>query len=376
MVVIRQLKPMKVAKIFIYQHELPVRNGPYTMANAKVYSLTTTLVKLVTECGLEGWGETCPVGPTYAPSHAAGAKAALIEMAPGLIGANPMHPLALHRNMDSLLNGHNYAKAAFDIAAYDLLGQKTGLRIAELLGGVSTERVPSYYATGVGLPDDIAKLAVDKVAEGFPRLQIKIGGRPIDIDIETIRKVFQAVGDKARLAIDGNRGLNTRDTLRLSRECQDIPFILEQPCNSIQEIAAIRSQLNHAVYLDESADSLNTVLRTIGAGLVDGFGMKLTRIGGLYNMASFRDICEARNLPHTCDDSWGGDIIAAACAHIGATVKPALFEGTWIAQPYIEGNYDSDNGIKLNNGHISLPTRAGLGVVPDAGVFTNEVASF
>ncbi|MFT5137002.1 MAG: L-alanine-DL-glutamate epimerase-like enolase superfamily enzyme [Arenicella sp.] len=367
---------MKISKIFIYQHELPVKNGPYTMANAQVYSLTTTVVKLVSECGLEGWGETCPVGATYAPSHAAGAKAALIEMAPGLIGSNPMHPLVLHRRMDSLLNGHNYAKAAFDIAAYDLLGQKAGLRIADLLGGAVVEQVPSYYATGVGAPDEIARIAVDKVAQGFPRLQIKIGGRPIEIDIQTIRKVWEAVAGKVRLAVDGNRGLTTRDALRLSRECQDIPFILEQPCNSIHEIAAIRSQLNHAVYLDESSDSLNTVLSTIGAGLVDGFGMKLTRIGGLHKMASFRDICEARNLPHTCDDSWGGDIIAAACAHIGATVKPTLFEGTWIAQPYIEGNYDSDHGIKLHNGHIKLPTRPGLGVVPDAGMFSNEVACF
>ena len=113
---------MKISKIVIYQHDLPVKNGPYKMANANVDCLDTTLVKLVSDCGLVGWGETCPVGPTYAPSHGAGARAALMEMAPGLIGQNPSQPQLLHRAMNGLLNGHNYAKAAIDIAAYDLLG--------------------------------------------------------------------------------------------------------------------------------------------------------------------------------------------------------------------------------------------------------------
>lgn len=55
---------MRIAELHIYAHELPVKNGPYTMANAQVWSLTTTLVRLVTDTGVEGWGETCPVGPT------------------------------------------------------------------------------------------------------------------------------------------------------------------------------------------------------------------------------------------------------------------------------------------------------------------------
>ncbi|MDC3261529.1 mandelate racemase/muconate lactonizing enzyme family protein, partial [bacterium] len=313
---------------------------------------------------------------TYAQSHAAGARAALVEIAPGLIGQNPMQPLLLHRHMDSLLNGHSYAKAAVDIAAYDLLGKKTGLRVADLLGGATTDHVPSYYATGIGLADEISRLAAEKAAEGYPRLQIKIGGRPVEMDIEVVRKVWETVGNKMRLAVDGNRGLSTRDALRLSRECTDIPFVLEQPCDSIDEIASIRPQLSHALYMDESSVDLNTVISATGKGLVDGFGMKVTRIGGLYPMATFRDICEARNLHHTSDDSWGGDIIAAACVHLGATVQPKLFEGAWLAQPYIEGNYDSRNGIVIKGGHIALPKGPGLGVVPDEEIFNKEIASF
>ncbi len=367
---------MKITAIHIYAHALPVRNGPYTMANAQVWSLDTTLVKIVCDNGLIGWGETCPVGPTYQPQHAAGARAALAEMAPGLIGADPLQPVLLRRRMDSLLNGHRYAKAAIDIAAYDLMGKHYGARVADLLGGAVTERVPSYYATGVGSPDDIARIAAEKAAEGYPRLQVKIGGRPVEIDIEVVRKVWERIGGKMRLAVDGNRGLTTRDALRLSRECPDIPFIMEQPCNTIEEIAAIRSQLHHAVYIDENGEDLATVLRVVGAGLCDGFGMKVTRIGGLHAMATFRDICEARAMPHTCDDAWGGDIIAAACTHIGATVSPRLMEGVWLAAPYIEGNYDPENGIQIHGGHIELPKGAGLGIIPDETLFGAPVASF
>jgi L-alanine-DL-glutamate epimerase-like enolase superfamily enzyme len=367
---------MKIKEIHIYSHDLPVRNGPYTMANAEVWALDTTLVKLVTDNGLVGWGETCPVGPTYAESHAAGARAALQQMAPGLIGAG-VAPLMLHRRMDGLLNGHSYAKAAIDIAAHDLLGKQYGVSVSTLLGGAVTDRVPSYYATGVGAPDDIARLAAEKLAEGYPRLQIKVGGRPVEIDVETIRKVWEQVrGSGMRLAVDGNRGWTTRDALRVSRECPDIPFIMEQPCNTLEDLQKIRPQITHGLYMDENSTSLNTVITAAGTGLVDGFGMKVTRIGGLHPMRAFRDICEARNLPHTCDDSWGGDIIAAACTHVGATVRPDLLEGVWLAAPYIEGHYDPENGVRIEGGHINVPQGPGLGVVPDESLFGAPVASF
>ncbi|EYD77278.1 L-alanine-DL-glutamate epimerase [Rubellimicrobium mesophilum DSM 19309] len=367
---------MRITEIHVFAVPLPVKDGPYRMASGEVWALDSTIVKVVCDDGLVGWGETCPVGPTYQPQHAAGARAALAEMAPGLIGADPLQPLALRRRMDGLLNGHRYAKAAIDIAAHDLMGRHYGARVADLLGGAVTERVPSYYSTIVGDPDETARIAKDRADEGYPRLQVKVGGRPVELDVETVRKVWERVGTRVRLAVDGNRGLTTRDALRLSRECPDIPFILEQPCNTIEEIAAIRGQLHHGVYLDESGEDLATVLRVVGAGLCDGFGMKVTRIGGLHAMATFRDICETRSMPHTCDDAWGGDIIAAACTHIGATVQPRLMEGAWIAQPYIEGHLDPENGVKIEGGHIRLPEGPGLGIRPEESLLGAPLATY
>jgi L-alanine-DL-glutamate epimerase-like enolase superfamily enzyme len=248
--------------------------------------------------------------------------------------------------------------------------------VADLLGGAIRDRIPSYYASAVGSPDEIAEIAEEKAREGYPRMQVKISGRPVEIDIEVVTKVWERIGGRMQLAIDGNRGLTTRDAVMLSNSCRHIPFILEQPCDSLEDVIAIRPRLHHPVYIDESATDLATVIRLAGQSLVDGFGMKVTRIGGLTQMARFRDICEVRHLPHTADDAWGGDIIAAACVQLGATVVPRLFEGTWLAQPYIEGHYDTGAGIAIHNGHIDLPKGPGLGVNPSPDLFTDEVCKF
>ncbi|WP_406690748.1 mandelate racemase/muconate lactonizing enzyme family protein [Saccharopolyspora sp. ID03-671] len=367
---------MRIAEVHAFSHDLPVHDGPYRMAHAEVWALRTTLVKLVADNGLVGWGETCPVGPTYAESHAAGAVAAISEMAPGLLGGEVL-PVPLHRRMNGLLHGHNYAKAAIDIAAHDLLGKHLGVSVADLLGGALADSVPSYYSTIVGDPDETARLAAEKRDQGYPRLQVKVGGRPVEQDVETIRKVWEVLrGSGVRLAVDGNRSLTTGDALRISRECPDVPLVMEQPCNTVEDLRKIRPQLAHALYLDENGTSLDAAISAAGTGLVDGFGMKITRLGGLYPMRAFRDLCSARNLPHTCDDSWGGDIIAAACTHLGATVAPELLEGVWLAADHIDGHYDPENGMVADNGHIKRPQGAGLGISPDETVFGAPVASF
>ncbi len=68
---------MKIAQLHVYQYDLPVKNGPYSMSFGEIFVLDTTLVKLVTNTGIVGWGETRPLGPIYAEAHAEGALAAL-----------------------------------------------------------------------------------------------------------------------------------------------------------------------------------------------------------------------------------------------------------------------------------------------------------
>jgi L-alanine-DL-glutamate epimerase-like enolase superfamily enzyme len=365
---------MRIAEVHVYQKDLPVKDGPYTMSGQDVYELDTTIVRLVSDTGLAGWGEVCPVGPLYAPVTAKTIRAALVDVAPKLIGAE-VTPRAVEAAIATAVMGHNYANSAIDIAIYDMMGKALGVPAATLLGGALRNRLPSYFATGIGEPSEIARLAKEKVHEGYPRIQIKAGGRDVAQDIATLRKVWEAVGNSAKLAVDCNRGLNQRDALRLSRECRDIPFTLEQPCNTIEEVAAIRPLIHHPMFLDESIVDLNTALRVIADGLVDGFGMKVSRLGGLSRFAAFRDICAARGLPHTVDDSWGGNIVAASCAQMGATVAPGLLEGVWLATPYQAEHYGPDAPVTVEDGHVMLPDGPGLGIAPDPAQFEVPVIS-
>lgn len=145
---------MRIREFHVYRCELPVKNGPYRMASTSVSSLDTTLAKIVTETGLVGYRESCPVGPVYQPMHALGVRSALEQMGPHLIGAEALHIGCVHDVMEAALNGYRYAKAAVDMVLWDVAGKAYGVRVCELLGGPRQERVPSYYALGVMAPDE------------------------------------------------------------------------------------------------------------------------------------------------------------------------------------------------------------------------------
>ncbi len=346
------------------------------MSNVVINSLDTTIVEIVTDRGIVGYGETCPLGSTYQPQHALGARAALAELGPHLIGQNPLHINLINQRMDATLAGHSYAKAAIDIALWDITAKAWGVRVCDLLGGAVRERVPSYYAISICPPEEAVRIAQEKQAEGFPRLQLKVGGRHIEEDIASLRQVAEILHPGTRLVADANRGWTIRDVILVSQACRDVPLVIEQPCATYAEMIGLRGRMQHPVYLDELAEDLDTILQSLGDQIADGFGLKTTRVGGLSAMRTIRDICRARRLPHTCDDSWGGDIIAAACIHLGATVEPHLLEGVWVAQPYIEGHYDPTNGPEIVDGWLAVPKGVGLGITPQTEPWGSPIQSF
>jgi L-alanine-DL-glutamate epimerase-like enolase superfamily enzyme len=346
------------------------------MGSAEVGELESTVVAVVTDGGLVGYGETCPVGSVYQPQHMLGARAAVAEMAPHLLGESAVNLRRMHWTMDQALAGHSYAKAAFDIAAYDLAGKASNLRVCELLGGALRERVPSYASIGVVTPDEAVEEARKKRAEGYGRIQLKVGGRDISEDIVAIREVAAVLVPHVRLVVDANRAWTTSEAIAVSSECRDIRLVLEQPCNSLEEVAALHGRIQHPVLLDESTEDIPTVIRVASQRIADGFGLKVTRVGGLSAMRTIRDICETHNLPHTCDDAWGGDIIAAACVHIAATVRPRLLEGVWIAAPQIADHYDTENAVSITDGWLEVPSGAGLGIDPSSSQWDDPIASY
>ncbi|MCY3982478.1 MAG: hypothetical protein OXE85_01015 [Roseovarius sp.] len=146
--------------------------------------------------------------------------------------------------------------------------------------------------------------------------------------------------------------------------------------HSAFDIATIRSQIRHPLYLDESATDLATAISAIFKGFVEGFGMKLSRLGGHRPFGAFRDVCAAHGLHYTCDDSRCGDIVAAPRVQTAAACEPRCLEGVWLATPRIDDSDLSDTPVTVESGHISLPKGAGLGITPDSDRLGPPVASF
>lgn len=368
---------MKISRVDVYAQDIEVAGGLYEMSTSQVEVLDTTVVAVHTNDGLVGFGETCPLGPAYQPQFAGGARAALAEVAPAVLNLDPRHHGLVYQAMNAVLDGHLYAKAAIDIACWDLAAKARGQRLCDALGGARRDPVPSYWGIMPATPEASATKAQVLVADGYQRLQLKTGGRPLADDIACMRAVADAVPANIALLADANRGWTARDAMEFSIACRDIPLALEQPCGTLDEHRLLMGRVHHPVFLDESATDLGTIVGIVGQGVAQGFGMKLSRVGGITPLRSIIDVCAARGMPLTIDDTWGGDLTAAATVHLGATVPDAIYEGTWIAEPYSSSSYSVTTApVTPVNGHIAIPNGLGLGVIPDIDALGDPHASY
>jgi cis-L-3-hydroxyproline dehydratase len=127
---------MKICSIAAYQVDLPLREGRYNWSGGKsVAVFDSTIVRVATDEGLAGYGEVCPLGPFYLPAYAPGVRTGLIELAPHLIGLDPLQLGQIDGCMDAALKGHPYVKSAIDMACWDILGKAAGLPVCHLMGG-------------------------------------------------------------------------------------------------------------------------------------------------------------------------------------------------------------------------------------------------
>ena len=158
---------MRITKITAYRQDQPFRDGAYTCSGGRsALGFDSTIIRIDTDAGLAGWGEMAPLGAFYDPSFAAGARAALAELAPALVGQDPLQVSAISRRMDHVLKGHPYAKSAIDMACWDLAGKNAGQPLAELLGGRFGETVALYRSVSQAEPARMAEQALRYVDAG------------------------------------------------------------------------------------------------------------------------------------------------------------------------------------------------------------------
>ena len=354
---------MKITAIRAWQIDLPLHEGSYKWSGGNSVSVfDSTVVAVETDEGITGWGEICPLGPAYLPAYAAGARAGIAELAPALLGADPLALGQLNERMDAAMRGHPYVKSAIDMACWDLLGKVSGLPVATLMGGHVGADFALYRAISQESPAQMAKKVGQYRKEGYRKFQLKVGGDP-DVDIARIRTAAKELERGDVLVADANTGWTQHAALRVADAVRDVDVYIEQPCMSYEQCLAVRRHTNRPFVLDEVVDGIDMVVQGIADQAMDVINLKISKVGGLTRARQIRDLCVSLGIAMTIEDTWGGDIITAAIAHLAhSTPERYLFSSTDF-NSYVTVAF-ADGAPQRRQGRLAASREPGLGVSP------------
>lgn len=366
---------MKITNINVYQVDLPLKEGRYSWSEGKyVEVFDCTVVEIRTDEGLIGYGEVCPLGPFYLPAYGPGVRTGIAELAPHLIGANPTEIGKINLIMDTALLGHPYVKSAIDMACWDLLGKKTGLPVCDLMGGRHGESVALYRAISQQAPDAMAKNIAGYRDEGYTKFQLKVGG-DADDDIERIHATREILDNGEVLIADANTGWLMHDAARVVDAVAGLDVYIEQPCKSYEECLTIRARTARPFILDENIDGLQALLRAHADGAMDVINLKISKVGGLTKARQIRDLCVSLGIAMTIEDSWGGDIVTAAIAHLSHSTSERFRFSATDFNSYVTVQ-TATGAPKRDNGNMSASDKPGLGIEPDFTSLGDPVAMY
>ena len=366
---------MKIVKIDIFNFDLTYIHGVYSMSGGRdITVLPSTLVRVTSDTGLAGWGEVCPLGATYLPSHAGGARAALELLAPSLIGLDPTNLAAVNDAMDRALMGHAYAKSPIDVACWDLTGKAWSASIADMLGGVRQPKFPLYFAVPLGSPEAMTDYVLARRAEGIHRFQLKIGGDPT-LDAALARKIIESTGPEDIIVGDANCGWRINEAIIAARAMENLPrFYFEQPCATMEECIEVRKHTTLPMVYDEVVSDVPTLIRAVREGGAGAFNLKVSKVGGLTKAKLMRDLGQELGLQITIEDTWGGDIVSAASAHLAASTRERALLSVSFMNDWTNEHVAGYQPRSLN-GFGSVPGGPGLGIDVDASLLGRPVLS-
>jgi D-galactarolactone cycloisomerase len=331
---------------------------------------STLLVKIETDTGLVGWGETASVS---------GTKGAIDDnLAPKLIGQNPLEHRKLARMLWGANFGHPLAVGGLDIALNDLRGKMLGLPVAELFGGRLRDRVPAYasamnYVEGEEPETLFPREAEQLVNAGFRALKMRLGRYSVAREAAVARPVRKAVGPDVRLMVDGNAAYTLGSALRMGEVLHELEFdFFEEPLPQSPKYAGyeeLRAKLPLPLAGGEGLDTRASARELIDRGtfhIIQPDVSLCSGIGEVLFIAEMASLAGVTCLPHC----WGGAILIAATTHL-VSLLPDPHWGLPTDTPMVE--YDqSENPWRTEivespivveaDGAIAVPTAPGLGI--------------
>lgn len=363
---------MKIDRISIYQVDVTIDGPGYWWAKHRGTTVVdTTVVRIDTDEGITGWGETTPLGSSYLPAYGPGIRTGTATLAPHLLGHDPTALGPLNRLMDQRLAGHGYVKSAIDVACWDILGKSLGAPVHRLLGGRQQTSLAMYGSVAQDSPQRMAEMADEFHARGYRQIQVKVGDDPSD-DVARLEAVAANRGQGEIILADANRGWRRDEALRFTHSTADIDYILEQPCDRAADNLSIRRRVSRPFKLDETIRSVDDLLLAIADDAMDVACIKISKFGGLTKARLARDLCAAVDIPMTVEDTWGCEIVTAAVGHLAISTPPEAFLNTTDLQAYNTVHLCEPSAWGFD-GNLVVSDVPGLGVEPDSNVLGDPV---
>jgi muconate cycloisomerase len=342
------------------------------------------VLKMTDTEGRAGWGEAPALkdwggefGRYFGESPGTVRSVVTQYLAPAVMGCVPGEITELHARMDRALKGHPYAKAAIEIAAYDLAGLQLRVPACRLLGGAVRRRIAVTHSIGLIGFEEAEREVAQAVREGIRTFKIKVGNDP-DRDVEMVLRVRDTVGPNVALCVDANQGYATpAEAIRTFRRMARAEIIyFEQPVEGIDRLAQVARAVDAPVMADESAWNAHDVIQIIEKRAAQMVSIYTTKPGGLFRAMEVAAVARAAGIICNVNGSVETGVgnranIALAAAAPAVTLScvvpvsiPAEAQSGQVAGIYYKDDLIAEP-MRFIDGTIEVPTVPGLGIAVD-----------
>ena len=353
---------MKITDVKTEVVHIPLKK-PFRIAFAVQDHSVNVLVKIMTDDGLWGIGEAAPFEPVTGEN--AGTVLEVLKLfRQGLIGRDALDIEGAHRMMDGLIAGNTAAKAAVDIALYDLRGKAMGQPLYKVLGGGKNQFVTDM-TVGIDTPEAMAAEARERVEkDGFTVLKIKAGICPAD-DVRALQLIRQAVGPHIRLRVDANQGYTYSDAVRTLKAFAGLGVEAVEQCLpgwDLEGMRDLRGRVDIKLMLDEAVHSPIDAARACRMGAADSINIKLMKCGGLYPAQQINAIAEANHVECMVGCMVETKVAMAAGAALVAARDNITEADCDSFMSAVDPEMGMPGGFTVQNGVYTLGDRPGLGL--------------
>lgn len=319
------------------------------------------ILKIETDEGYCGFGEAAPLAAVTG-EVLDNVLSVLLMFKKELIGKDPLDIETIHTIMDVIIIGNTSAKAAIDIALYDIKGKIMNVPLYKVLGGFDS-KVQTDITISIDKPEKMAIEALERVKEGFRILKLKAGINPED-DIEAVKLIREAVGESIRIRIDANQGWNVNSSINTIKKLEEFNVdAIEQalPHWDLDGTAYIRNKSNIKIMIDESLHSPIDAIKAIKKNAVDTFNIKLMKSSGIYPAIKINNIAEASGVNCMLGCMLETRIGITAAANLIAS-KKNITEADLDSFMFCEESKSISGGFVMDGDIMNLINKPGLGI--------------